>query len=724
MTIEQEVCQLQANATVSRQRRLLVISGSEYWCCEQAKKALAVLVPEMLLWVGGYDNTVGLFEGICRPKVIASSEASQWLGKETGCLVINSWSGFCVDAFGILSGTVKAGGVLLLLTPPLKSWAAYQDPEYKRITVYPNKFEDVTGRYLRRMVRLIGDSADLSLLEEAGRQRFQKNRDIYSKMYCDQIGCFSEEQSQTVQAILRVAKGHRKRPLVVTANRGCGKSAALGIAAALLIADGTDRIIVTAPSMGVTDVIFRHAAERLDGSDVAKGVIDCQGRQLIFKAPDELAETHYTGSLLLVDEAAAIPASLLKKLLISYSRIVFSTTIHGYEGSGRSFSIRFSMTLDDLRPQWKKLQIHEPVRWSRNDPLERFSFTSLMLNASLVIEKDLQIEDWKNECFEEINRDELVDNELLLEELFGLLVMAHYKTSPLDLRHLLDGTNISIYVLRIEGHVLAVALVACEGQIQSELAKDIWLGKRRVRGHLLPQILSNHLGIEEAVTLTGGRVIRIAVRPEFQRRGLGVRIMNAISNALSKKGYDYVGSLFGGTSELLDFWGKAGLVPVRIGVTREVSSGTYSAAVLQGLSSQGVSLLNEARRRFSPQFVYLLPDVLNCLNADIVVGLLRNLPLWEYSLSVYDRVDLESFTEGGRLYESCIVSIKKLTVVSLSKNSCLCQFAEWQIVFLVGKVLQHQSWATMTERCKFSGKKQAVSHLRSVVKRLLYLYCK
>ena len=43
-------------------------------------------------------------------EVIAAGQAKQWLGRETECLVFNAWSGFDVDAFGALSGTVKAGG--------------------------------------------------------------------------------------------------------------------------------------------------------------------------------------------------------------------------------------------------------------------------------------------------------------------------------------------------------------------------------------------------------------------------------------------------------------------------------------------------------------------------------------------------------------------------------------------------------------------------------------
>ena len=43
--------------------------------------------------------------------------------------------------------------------------------------------------------------------------------------------------------------------------------------------------------------------------------------------------------LLVVDEAAAIPITLVKKLMGPYM-VVLSSTVHGYEGTGRSLSLK------------------------------------------------------------------------------------------------------------------------------------------------------------------------------------------------------------------------------------------------------------------------------------------------------------------------------------------------------------------------------------------------
>ena len=43
--------------------------------------------------------------------------------------------------------------------------------------------------------------------------------------------------------------------------------------------------------------------------------------------------------MLIIDEAAAIPITLVKKMLGPYM-VILSSTIHGYEGTGRSLSLK------------------------------------------------------------------------------------------------------------------------------------------------------------------------------------------------------------------------------------------------------------------------------------------------------------------------------------------------------------------------------------------------
>ena len=139
--------------------------------------------------------------------------------------------------------------------------------------------------------------------------------------------------------------GHRKRPLVLTADRGRGKSSTLGIAAAQLLVErhGLD-IIVTAPSVKAIEPVFSHAIQRLEVIEVVNAThIRHQGGSLRFVAPDDLLKSKPDCDLLLVDEAAAIPIPMLKSMVGIYHRMVFSTTVHGYEGSGRGFGIKLSL---------------------------------------------------------------------------------------------------------------------------------------------------------------------------------------------------------------------------------------------------------------------------------------------------------------------------------------------------------------------------------------------
>ena len=415
-------------------------------------------------------------------------------------------------------------------------------------------------------------------------------------------------------------------------------------------------------------------------------------------------------SLLLVDEAAAIPAPVLEQMLNHYSRVVFASTIHGYEGTGRGFAIRFRKILDHKTPQWHALHITQPIRWADNDPLEAFVFKALLLNAEPAPVASLPVAAADQYEFRTVLPEELIADETLLRELFGLLVLAHYQTRPFDLRHLLDGGNIEIYGLFLAGHLVATVLAAREGEIENDLAEPIWLGQRRVRGHLLPQSISHHLGIQQAVALKGMRIIRIAVHPERQQQGLGLHLLGQIEKTLDGRGFDYFGTAFGASEELLDFWHRVGLQPVRMGVTRDAASGTHSALMIKPLSGSGEKLLQEGLTRFQQQFKWLLLEELQYLEAGIVVRLLKQSAADEPPLDELLEQDLYSYCYGQRQYDSCIAALK----VRARQLLLAYPLTGQQQQLLVGKVLQNRSWGTMAKQLKLPGKKQVQKLLREI----------
>lgn len=691
---------LQLQLASSGQRRMLVCSGEKSWCQQIAQTAIERLRSEdRHLYVGESDAK--------SVSTVSAGQSRQWLGRELDFLVFDAWSGFDVDAFGALSGTVCAGGLVLLLTPELDEWVTWNDPEHRRIQVYPQALEDVSGYYLQRLVGLIKDSDWVTTYNQtvgivSEYSGLSNHIDADESDSNPEFPCKTLDQQKAVAAIHKVVKGHRRRPLVLTADRGRGKSAALGIAAGQLVNNGLGKILVTAPAKKTTEVLYRHALEVADSPE------DLSSR-LTFIAPDELVHELPDADLLLVDEAAAIPAPILELMLNNYSRMVFASTIHGYEGTGRGFAIRFRNILDNKMPQWRSLHISEPIRWAPNDPLENFVFEALLLNAEAASVDTLPEVSASQYAFRMITAAELVENEPLLQELFGLLILAHYQTRPFDLRHMLDGGNIEIYGLFYQQHLLATVLAAREGEIERGLQEPIWLGQRRVRGHLLPQSLSHHLGIKRATILKGLRIIRIAVHPHKQQQGLGSHMLSEIETTLSQRGFDYLGASFGASEELLDFWHKAGLKPVRMGVTRDASSGTHSVLMIKPLSGDGRQLLEEGLVRFRQQFQWLLLEELNKLEAGVVVRLLKqSVQNSDLTLSDWLQEDLSSYCHGQRQYDSCIAALKIRAQQLLVNN----KLTEAQNQILVGRVLQNRSWPSMAKQLQLPGRKQVQVLLR------------
>ncbi|TCK17959.1 tRNA(Met)-cytidine N(4)-acetyltransferase [Thiogranum longum] len=644
-------------------------------------------------------------------QVSQGREAFQQLGRECDALVFNAWSGFDPDAFGALSGTLRGGGLLFLLTPSAADWSTWSDPEYTRIAVAQFSVSEISGRYLRRLTRLLQQDAG-SLWIESGEV---KRRPVIHEMPAQQqtvdlSPCRTQDQQYAVEAVIHVVSGHRRRPVVLQSDRGRGKSAAFGIAAARLISERQLRVVVTAPRRQAVEAVMERASALLTPEQ-------CQ--LLRYMPPDVLVRSDCDADLLLVDEAAAISAPLLEQLLKRYPRMAFSTTVHGYEGTGRGFAVRFNNVLDRCTNSWKTVMLNTPVRWGEGDPLEPLVFRLLMLDANAAPDAVLEsacLDDVQISCVE---RDQLIEDETLLRELFGLLVLAHYKTRPFDLRQLLDGPNLSVWLMRIQGHIAAAALVAEEGGFSTEDAQDISADVRRPHGHLLPETLAVHLGLVDAPALRAQRVMRIAVHPAVQGRGLGSRLIACIRDTAAAEGIDYLGSSFGANDDLLRFWQNADWTPVRISERRGASSGSHSVIVLKPLSRTGGDLCARARQRFLRHFPHQLSDSLRDLEARMVIALMRNAPDSMQTLDDDDLEDVRRFAFERRFPESAIGALWGWLCNRLMSENTLDTLVDTDAGLLIARFLQKRDWSTCARDAGLGGHDQALARLRELVRQLL-----
>lgn len=703
---------LRARASASNHRLALVIAGSRNWTISAAIAALSPLAAEKTVW---------LTEQRVESQRLPISHGERLLGSELDNLVYDAHDGFDPDSFGAALGALRGGGMLLLMMPSPKTWPQLPDPQSRRNAVHPVTFEQETGRFVRRLSRIVTGSDAVTLISESDPiSQDPLQRDTPSDPVPASDGdCRTKDQQRAVDAILKTANGRARRPLVLTSDRGRGKTSALGIAAAELLRHGERRILVTAPRRAAVEPLFRHASRQLPDGETHRNRISRLGALLEFLPPDELCRSRRPADLLLVDEAAGIPAPLLEKLLREYARVVFATTVHGYEGTGRGFEVRFRRTLDALTPGWREMRMETPIRWALGDPLEKLVSSALLLDAAPVDERHVARADPKTCKFRHLDRDTLAGDEATLSQLFGLLVLAHYQTRPMDLRHLMDGPNIRVYGLFHEKQVAATALVAIEGSFSPDLATEIFAGRRRPRGHLLPQTLSAHAGIEEATELSYARLIRVAVHPGIQGRGLGRSLLGGIVEHARTEGLDLVGSSFGATKDLLDFWEKCGFVPMHLGTGRNAASGAHAAVVLQPLSPAGETLQALALRRLGERLPSLLAGPLSELEPEIAACLLKSAPTTKWLPDPRERRELESFALERRPYESALPLLVRLFSSRLGPALSAGVLDDRERDTLIGRVLQHRDSGEVARLASLTGKAEVTALLRKATGKII-----
>lgn len=387
--------------------------------------------------------------------------------------------------------------------------------------------------------------------------------------------CCTLDQGKAVITFLDAILDKTLRSTVaLLAARGRGKSAALGLSIAGAIAAGYSNIFVTAPSPENLKTLFEFVCKGFDALeykehidfDVVKSSnpefkkatvrinIYRQHRQTIQYIQPHEHEKLSQVELLVVDEAAAIPLPVVKSLLGPYL-VFLSSTVNGYEGTGRSLSLKLLQQLEGQNREsannvggslsgrlFKKIELSESIRYASGDPIESWLHALLCLDVTNSIPNINRIPQ-PDECdLYYVNRDTLFsyhnDSEVFLQRMMALYVASHYKNSPNDLQLMADAPAHHLFVLlgpvdeskNQLPDILCVIQVSLEGQISRKSAIKSLSDGYQPSGDQIPWKFCEQFQDTNFPSLSGARIVRIATHPSVMRSGYGSKAVELLSS--------------------------------------------------------------------------------------------------------------------------------------------------------------------------------------------------
>ena len=539
-------------------RALLILVGEDDFLVHQLNHNLSL---KSAVWIGDVSPH------FATQSYFPFSKTKNLLGSEFPAIIYDARQGIHLDALAIAAGTLQEGGQLLLL---LNHWADLANqPDSDSLRWSGEKHAINTSHFIAFLQEKIAkygfpvyQNTPLTLALPTP----PKDRSPHCQPTLEQARLL-QQMAEAEEAIL-----------IITAKRGRGKSALAGLCAKQQLAQNQP-VILTAPNKSAVN-IFNEFAEA----------------EITFMPPDELSQNlsdapqQFANHWLFVDEAAMIPLDILFRLTKAFKRVVLTTTIHSYEGTGRGFLLKFMAKTDRTL---RHFELFTPLRWQADDKLEAFIDDLLLCDCEdrlpqppydVALAELIQI----SHC-ERIPHDQI-------ESVYGLLTLAHYRTSPLDLRRLLDAPQQQFYLAHARDSLLGCVWAVPEGGLADKtLIRQIRRGERRPRGNLVAQMLCFQAGLEEACELRSLRISRIAVQPNWQQQGLGQRLIAQIKQ---QNVVDFLSVSFGYTPELLAFWQKCGFILVHFSESKEASSGCYSVVALCPLSEEGQVFVQRAEKQF------------------------------------------------------------------------------------------------------------------------------
>jgi len=513
------------------------------------------------------------------------------LGQEHLAVILDCTASWPANALGAAAGCIKAPGLLIMLMPNGLEISNSATP-------YETHLKRGLRKHLSPEPRIPGlwsiHSFD-SLSECASGECASKSAHL---IQTDDLGLQAiEEQKVAINTLLKRCVSHEHTTDLLLARRGRGKSATLGqlirqLSQATAL-DANCLVTLTSPHRSQVTTVLKHAESKS-----------------LSHTPLQLA-LQSKGDVLVVDEAGSVPLPVLSALSANFRHTIFAGTVDGYEGTGRALAIRVAgltglkLSSDNASRQIQTHTLHHPIRWSSNDPVETMVQDILRLGLPEKPTPDLAINPSnKSDIHHQIiSSEQLLNNDTLLDEVFGLLMQAHYQTTSKDLKHLLNQENLSLWIQTYKGTLTGACLIAHEGGLNQALRKGIQTGERRPVHQKLPMLLYRQCHSEGVLQAVHWRIVRIAIKPSYQRIGLGHTFLKALHEHAKQlatshdAACDYIGASFGATTDGYRFWREAGFQAIHWGFKLNPRSGQRALAVVLPVKTEDTVLC--ARNNFN-----------------------------------------------------------------------------------------------------------------------------
>lgn len=576
------------------------------------------------------EDPFELFVSTQNIRYVYYKETEKILGNTYGMCILQDFEAITPNLLARTIETVEGGGLVILLLKGMNSLKQLYTMSMDIHSRYRTEaHDDVIARFNERFILSLG-SCDSCLviddemnvlpisggksvqqlpppdLEAQGKTPAAKELEAIKESLADTqpVGSLvtlarTVDQAKALLTFVdAIAEKTLSSTVTLTAARGRGKSAALGVAIAAAIAHGYSNIFITSPSpenlKTLFDFVFKgfDALGYLDHSDytiiqstnpdfnkaIVRVNVHRQHRQTIQYIQPQDAYTLGQAELLVIDEAAAIPLPLVRKLMGPYL-VFMASTINGYEGTGRSLSLKLiqqlreqsrggakSSTSEEVTDRstgktskdgaqlslggrsLREITLSEPIRYAQGDSVEKWMNRLLCLDATLPRSSTARGCPHPSQCqLLHVNRDTLFSfhpvSEKFLQQMMALYVASHYKNTPNDLQLMSDAPAHQLFVLVPpveEGsnrlpEPLCVIQIALEGQISRESVLNSLSRGQRAGGDLIPWLVSQQFQDEDFAGLSGARVVRIATNPDYMSMGYGSRALELLTDFFEGK---------------------------------------------------------------------------------------------------------------------------------------------------------------------------------------------